>query len=216
MDQRIENITWNIEQRPIAYTGAMQTMLEQTNAIISYTGPERLWLVEHPHAYTIGRSGTMSDIKDIGSTPLYATDRGGKITYHGPGQRIIYTMIDLRHRHKDVRHYVHMLEQWMIDALAYLGVHAFTDPERIGIWVMHNGCQKKMGAIGLKVRQWVTYHGASLNVAPELSYFDKITPCGIQNYGVASLSELGIRENLAGIDNVLQRTASSFIHSLSC
>lgn len=215
MPNTLDNILWTTTPGLTPYEVAIQDMAAHTGAIIKHEAPERIWCLEHPHTYTIGRSGTISDVKNIEDTPLHHTDRGGKVTYHGPGQRIIYTMIDLRHRRQDVRHYVHEMEHWIIDTLKHLGVTSYTDPARIGLWVTHNGLEKKIGAIGLKAKKWVTFHGCALNINPDLSCFDKIVPCGIKNYGVTSLAEMGINETLDGIDSILKQTAPRFIQRIS-
>lgn len=215
MPDALKNILWTTTPGLTPYEKAMKDMAIYTEDIIQNKSPERIWCLEHPHTYTIGRSGAVTDIKNIGDVPLYHTDRGGKVTYHGPGQRIIYTMIDLRCRRQDVRHYVHAMEQWIIDTLEQLGIIAYTDPSRIGLWVDHNGFEKKIGAIGLKAKKWVTFHGCALNINPDLSYFNKIVPCGINNYGVTSLAELSVNEPVAKIDLMLKQTAPKFIECLS-
>jgi lipoyl(octanoyl) transferase len=168
--------------------------------------PELVWLVEHPPLYTAGTSAAMDELLDPNRFPTYQTGRGGRWTYHGPGQRVAYVMLDLQKRGSDLRAYVSKLEGWVIAALAAFGVKGERREGRVGIWVVGNGTEEKIGAVGVRVRRWVTYHGIAINVAPDLGHFGGIVPCGIEEYGVTSLAKLGIRASLADLDRVLLST----------
>jgi len=171
---------------------------------------ELVWLLEHPPLYTAGTSANPADVVDA-RFPLFASGRGGQTTYHGPGQRVAYLMLDLRRREPDVRRFVVTLEEWIIQTLAIFGVRGERRDDRIGVWVRRpekgEGCEDKIAAIGIRVKQWVTLHGISLNVHPELSHFSGIVPCGVSEtrYGVTSLSDLGISASLNDVDANLRR-----------
>ncbi len=167
------------------------------------TAPETLWLCEHPALYTAGTSATEDEILDD-RLPVHHTGRGGRVTYHGPGQRIGYVMVDLKRRGEDVRAFVGDLEGWLIGTLAHFGVTAVRRRGRVGLWVAGNdGREDKIAAIGVRIRRWVSFHGAALNVAPDLGHYDGIIPCGIREYGVTSMKELGIKVDMAEVDAVL-------------
>jgi len=170
---------------------------------------ELVWLVEHPPLYTSGTSARIEDLLEPDRFPVFETGRGGQYTYHGPGQRVAYAMIDLRERGQDLRAYVRGLEGWVIDALAQFGVTGERREGRVGIWVAHDdGSEDKIAAIGVRVRSWITYHGISINVAPDLDHFSGIVPCGIgeTGLGVTSLQKLGIEASLEDVDAVLKRS----------
>ena len=209
------NIDWEVSEGLTPYPGAVARM-EALQAAIRDTGARELvWLLEHPPLYT---SGTSADPAELLSQqfPVYDTGRGGRYTYHGPGQRVGYVMFDLAHRGKDVRCYVHALEGWVIDALGHFGVEARRAEGRVGIWCdTQNGQEAKIGAIGVRIRKWVTMHGFAVNIAPDLNHFSGIVPCGISEYPVTSLAALGIEATLADFDAALRATFVSFLNSLA-
>jgi len=209
------NIDWNVSQGLTHYPDAVARM-EALQAAIRDTGARELvWLLEHPPLYT---SGTSADPAELLSQqfPVYDTGRGGRYTYHGPGQRVGYVMLDLAHRGKDVRCYVHALEGWVIEALGHFGVEARRAEGRVGIWCdTKNGQEAKIGAIGVRIRKWITMHGFAVNIAPDLNHFSGIVPCGISEYPVTSLAALGIEATLADFDAALRATFVSFLNSLA-
>jgi lipoyl(octanoyl) transferase len=176
-------------------------------AAIRETGaPELVWLLEHPPLYTAGTSAQAADLLDP-RFPVHRSGRGGQYTYHGPGQRVAYLMLDLDRRGRDVRAYVTRLEAWIIAALAELGVTGERRAGRVGIWVARaGGREDKIAAIGVRVRRWVTLHGISINLAPDLGHFSGIVPCGVREHGVTSLADLGITASMADLDAALKRT----------
>lgn len=171
--------------------------------------PETVWLLEHPPLYTAGTSARPTDLINP-QFPVYPAGRGGQYTYHGPGQRVAYVMLDLRRRRQDLRWYVAELEAWLIATLAEFGVCGERRDGRVGIWVVTGNTEKKIAAIGVRVRQWVTFHGIALNVHPDLGHFQGIVPCGLTSFGVTSLADLGVNVTLDAVDNVLQETFSRF------
>ena len=209
------NIDWDVSEGLTHYPDAVARM-EALQAAIRDTGARELvWLLEHPPLYT---SGTSADPAELLSQqfPVYDTGRGGRYTYHGPGQRVGYVMFDLVHRGKDVRRYVHALEGWVIEALGHFGVEARRAEGRVGIWCdTKNGQEAKIGAIGVRIRKWVTMHGFAVNIAPDLNHFSGIVPCGISEYPVTSLAALGIEATLADFDAALRATFVSFLNSLA-
>ena len=209
------NIDWDVSEGLTPYPDAVARM-EALQAAIRDTGARELvWLLEHPPLYT---SGTSADPAELLSQqfPVYDTGRGGRYTYHGPGQRVGYVMFDLAHRGKDVRCYVHALEGWVIDALGHFGVEARRAEGRVGIWCdTKNGPEAKIGAIGVRIRKWVTMHGFAVNIAPDLNHFSGIVPCGISEYPVTSLTTLGIEATLADFDAALHASFASFLNSLA-
>ena len=209
------NIDWDVSEGLTHYPDAVARM-EALQAAIRDTGARELvWLLEHPPLYT---SGTSADPAELLSQqfPVYDTGRGGRYTYHGPGQRVGYVMLDLAHRGKDVRCFVHALEGWVIDALGHFGVEARRAEGRVGIWCdTKNGQEAKIGAIGVRIRKWVTMHGFAVNIAPDLNHFSGIVPCGISEYPVTSLAALGIEATLADFDAALRATFVSFLNSLA-
>jgi lipoyl(octanoyl) transferase len=209
------DIDWEIAQGLTAYPQAVARMEALQTAIRAESARELIWLLEHPPLYT---GGTSADPAELLSQqfPVYDTGRGGRYTYHGPGQRVGYVMLDLAKRCKDVRCYVHALEGWVIDALAIFGVEARRAEGRIGIWCdTRNGQEAKIGAIGVRIRRWVTMHGFAVNVSPDLSHFAGIVPCGIAEYPVTSLADLGIAATLHDFDEALAATLSAFLNSLA-
>lgn len=197
-------ISWITETKPVAYPDALASMEAHVDAMIVGNAGERIWLLEHPPLYTSGTSADVAELLTPQRFPVYPTGRGGRYTYHGPGQRVAYVMADLRVRGKDVRAYVQNLEQWVIGALAEFGVQAAQRDGRIGLWVEHNGTEEKIAAIGVRIRKWVAYHGVAINLNPDLSHFAGIVPCGISSYGVTSLKKLGINATMQQLDDALK------------
>jgi lipoyl(octanoyl) transferase len=175
-------------------------------AIAKGDAPERVWLLEHPPLYTAGTSAVQSDLVDPDRFPVFPTGRGGQFTYHGPGQRVAYVMLDLKRRGSDVRAFVAALEDWIIGALQELGVAGERREDRVGVWVRHHNAESKIAAIGIRVRHWVSLHGISLNVAPELAHFTGIVPCGVTEHGVTSLRDLGLAATMTDADDALAKT----------
>jgi lipoyl(octanoyl) transferase len=210
---QLENIAaleWRVADRLTPYPEALTTMQTRVAAIRAGTAGELVWLVEHPPLYTAGTSAAPADLRAPGRFPTYAAGRGGQWTYHGPGQRTAYVMLDLSRPHgtvrpRDVHSYVHGLEEWLIRALHRLGVAGERRAGRVGIWVVDRatGREDKIAAIGVRVTRWVSWHGVALNVAPDLSHFAGIVPCGIRGHGVTSLRALGMPATMAAADAAL-------------
>ena len=186
-------------------------MEQRVAAIRQGNASECIWLLEHPSLFTAGTSADPAELFNPQSFPVFD---GGRYTYHGPGQRVGYVMLDLEKRGKDIRCFVHSLEGWMIDTLAEFGVSAHRAPGRIGIWVGDGADEAKIGALGVRVKRWVTLHGFALNVAPDLSHFGGIVPCGIAEFGVTSLAKLGKQIPLKGVDAALKHSFPSFLNAL--
>jgi lipoyl(octanoyl) transferase len=203
-------IEWAISDRLIDYPHAVGLMNARAQLIRDGRARELIWLLEHPPLYTAGTSAKPQDLLDPDRFPVFQSGRGGQFTYHGPGQRVAYVMLDLKRRGNDVRAFVSALEQWMIDTLAAFNVKGETRPDRIGIWVRRPTLGKeredKIAAIGLRVTRSVTTHGVSLNVEPELSHFSGIVPCGIREYGVTSLTDLGLPVTMMDADLALRHS----------
>ena len=199
---------WQTSDTPIDYPFAINAMETHVDAMIAGDAGEKIWLLEHPSLYTSGTSADEAELLTPQRFPVYKTGRGGRFTYHGPGQRIAYVMADLRIRGRDVRAYVHNLEEWVITALREFDVDAGRRDGRIGLWVEHNigGTlhEEKIAAIGVRIRKWVTYHGVSINLNPDLSHFSGIVPCGLSTFGVTSLHALGKKASFAELDNALK------------
>ena len=199
-------MAWEVTPGLVQYPDALARMDAEVAAIAKGDAPERGWLLEHPPLYTAGTSAVQADLVDPERFPVYATGRGGQFTYHGPGQRVAYVMLDLKRRGSDVRAFVAGLEDWIIGALQELGVAGERREDRVGVWVRHQNDESKIAAIGIRVRHWVSLHGISLNVAPELSHFTGIVPCGVTEHGVTSLRDLGLIATMADADDALART----------
>jgi len=197
---------WRIAPGLTPYPEALAFMRARVEALRAGTADELVWLVEHPPLYTSGTSAQRADLADPDRFPTFDAGRGGQWTYHGPGQRVAYVMLDLTRRGRDVRRYVHALEEWVIRALARFGVRGERRDGRVGIWVADpaTGGEAKIGAIGVRVTRWVTWHGISLNVSPDLSHFGGIVPCGIRDAGVTSLRALGVAATLQDVDFALK------------
>ena len=202
----MSKVEWRTSDRPVPYGQAVAEMEQRVAAIRAGAGPELVWLLEHPPLFTAGTSARPEDLLDSLGLPVFATGRGGQYTYHGPGQRVAYVMLDLKQRGADVRAYVGRLEAWLIAALAEFGVRAGRREGLVGVWVAKAGREAKIAAIGVRVRHWVTYHGVSLNVAPNLDHYRGIVPCGIDDAGVTSLADLGIAASLEDVDRALTKT----------
>lgn len=195
---------WLIEKKPVAYDRAVAVMEDRARAIREGNDSNLVWLLEHPPLYTAGTSTHEKDLLDP-LFPVHQTGRGGQYTYHGPGQRVAYVMLDLQNRGADLRRYIYDLETWLIRTLAAFGVKGERRTGRVGIWVTTGNSEAKIAAIGVRVRKWVTYHGVSINVDPDLSHYNGIIPCGIQSYGVTSLKALGVNISMAALDQALQK-----------
>jgi lipoyl(octanoyl) transferase len=202
-------VEWRLSDGLIDYQSALAAMTARAAAIARGEAPELVWLLEHPALYTAGTSARPSELIEA-RFPVHSAGRGGQFTYHGPGQRVGYLMLDLKRRAPDVRRFVATIEQWLIDTLAVFNVRGERRDDRIGVWVQRPdkgaGCEDKIAAIGIRVRQWVTLHGFALNVDPDLSHFSGIVPCGVSEprYGVTSLADLGRTVSMAEVDSALR------------
>jgi len=199
-------VEWRIADALVPYNAAIATMEARVAAIHAGTERELVWLVEHPPLYTAGTSANAADLIEPGRLPVFRTGRGGQYTYHGPGQRVVYVMLDLTKRGRDVGCHVWRLEEWMIRVLARFGVTGERREDRVGVWVERGLHDDKIGAIGVRVRHWVTYHGLALNVDPDLANYAGIVPCGISGHGVTSLAALGVKATMANVDAALRDT----------
>jgi len=189
----------------VPYLDAIYEMEQHVNAIIRKDAHDKIWLLEHEPVYTKGSSAKDGDLLNP-IFPVYETGRGGQITYHGPGQLMAYCMFDLHHYKQDIKAYIQTLEAWIILFLQELSIEAFVKVGRVGVWVVHNGREKKIAAIGVRLKKWVTWHGFCLNINPNLAHYQGIVPCGIQDAGVTSLSELGINISRTHVEKILQTT----------
>jgi lipoyl(octanoyl) transferase len=201
-------VEWVIAEGLLPYEAAVSEMEKRVAQIAAGTARERVWLVEHPPLYTAGTSAADGDLVEPARFPVHRTGRGGQFTYHGPGQRVAYAMLDLNRRTPDLRRYVAALEAWLIDALAQFNIRGERREDRVGVWVRRpdkaEGIEDKIAAIGIRVRRWVSCHGISLNVDPDLSHFSGIVPCGVRGHGVTSLVDLGIPVSMPEVDSVLR------------
>jgi len=204
----ISGVEWKISDAPVAYPDALAHMEARAAAIAEGKAGEQVWLLEHPPIYTAGTSAQDSDLMDA-RFPVYRTGRVGQFTYHGPGQRVGYVMLDLKNRKPDVRAYVRDLEQWLIQTLAEFNVKGERREARVGIWVQRGRREDKIAALGVRIKRWVTLHGVALNVEPDLSHFAGIVPCGIRAHGVTSLSDLGNPATMADVDVALKKNFKS-------
>lgn len=198
-------VAWQVNSGLSPYLPTVAAMEAQVAVIASGEAPESVWLLEHPALYTAGTSAKPGDLVDATRFPVFETGRGGQYTYHGPGQRVAYVMLNLAKRGGDVRAFVAALEQWLINTLAEFGVMGERREDRVGIWVRHGNDESKIAAIGIRVRRGITFHGVSLNVSPDLSHFDGIVPCGVADHGVTSLAALGIQSTMPEVDAALRR-----------
>jgi lipoyl(octanoyl) transferase len=203
-------VEWRISDRQVAYPEAVAAMEERVAAIAAGTAPELVWLLEHPPLYTAGTSGSASDLREA-RFPLFTTGRGGQLTYHGPGQRVAYVMLDLKRRRPDVRAYVAGLEAWIIRTLAAFNIRGERREDRVGVWINRPdkgpGREDKIAAIGVRLRRWVSFHGIAINVEPDLTHFEAIVPCGVVDprFGVTSLADLGHPASLMDVDIALRQ-----------
>jgi lipoyl(octanoyl) transferase len=214
-------VEWRISDGPVAYPDAVRAMEERVAAIADGAAPELVWLLEHPPLYTAGTSARSDDLIAPERFPVFEAGRGGQYTYHGPGQRVAYVMLDLRRRGPDLRRFVASLEAWLIETLAAFNVAGETREDRVGVWVRRPDrapppgapegmmAEDKIAAIGIRVRRWVSFHGVSLNVEPDLSHFDGIVPCGVQLHGVTSLADLGLTVSMTETDMALRKAFES-------
>ena len=202
-------VEWAIAESPVAYADAVAVMESRVAAILAGEAPEQIWLVEHPPLYTAGTSSDPAHLLAPDRFPVFRTGRGGEYTYHGPGQRVAYVMLDLNRRQRDVRRFVATLEDWIIASLAVFNVQAGRRKNCVGIWVDRpdKGAAKqdKIAAIGIRIRRWVTFHGVALNVDPILEHFSGIVPCGISGQGVTSLADRGVIVSMSEVDAVMRR-----------
>jgi lipoyl(octanoyl) transferase len=210
----LQSIEWRSETRPVPYREALAEMTTRNAAIQAGTARELIWLLEHPPVYTAGTSAAAAELLDPRFDVVEA-GRGGRYTYHGPGQRVAYVLVDLNKRARDVRGFVHALEGWVIDTLGDFGVQAWRAEGRVGIWTRDTGGgEAKIGAIGVRVRRWVTMHGVAVNLDPDLSHFGGIVPCGIAEYGVTSMARLGKPVASAAWDEAMRARAPEFLAAL--
>jgi lipoyl(octanoyl) transferase len=203
-------VFWTRSPGPVAYLDAVAAMERRVDAIRTGEAPEAVWLLEHPPLYTAGTSAKPEDLLSPGRLPVFQTGRGGQFTYHGPGQRVVYLMLDLSRRGRDVRLFVRTIEAWIIEALAGLGIRANCREGRTGLWVRRPEkgplAEDKIAAIGIRVRRWVSFHGVSINVDPDLGHYQGIVACGIRDQGVTSLADLGSSASMADMDAALATT----------
>jgi lipoyl(octanoyl) transferase len=208
-DPPAKPVEWFVSDAPVAYVTALAIMDARVAAIAEGRAAELVWLLEHPPLYTAGTSARPADLLSPDRFPVHATGRGGQYTYHGPGQRIAYVMLDARRRCNDVRAFVGALEAWIIATLAEFGVRGETRPDRVGVWVRRPekapGAEDKIAAIGIRLRRWISLHGLSLNVEPDLEHFSGIVPCGIAGHGVTSLADLGHIVAIPEVDMALRQ-----------
>ena len=205
----LQPLEWLISARPVPYDQALEFMESRVNEIIAGRARECVWLLEHPPLYTAGTSADEADLVDKDRFPVYHTGRGGQFTYHGPGQRVAYVMLDLKTRHQDVRTYVAALEAWIINTLTAFGIEGERREDRVGVWVTRRQAghvrEDKIAALGIRLRKWVTFHGISINIEPDLEHFSGIVPCGIAQHGVTSLHDLGHLVTMDEVDHVLRQ-----------
>jgi len=199
---------WEVSDAPVPYPEAIAAMERHVAAMAAGRAGERIWLIEHPPLFTAGTSARAEDLFNPLGFPTFRAGRGGQWTYHGPGQRVGYVMLDLRRRGQDIRAYVHGLEAWMIAALGRLGIRAETRQGRVGLWVADRraGTEAKIGAIGVRVTRWITWHGFALNIDPDLDHFGGIVPCGVREHGVTSLWREGVTATMPEVDAALMAT----------
>ncbi|MEO7239858.1 MAG: lipoyl(octanoyl) transferase LipB [Sphingomicrobium sp.] len=209
-----DGIEWRFSAEPVPYPQALEWMDARAAAIRAGNAAECVWLLEHPALFTAGTSADPAELSNPLGLPVFTAGRGGRYTYHGPGQRVGYVLLDLERRGKDVRRFVHALEGWIIASLADLGISAHRAPARIGIWVGNGAAEEKIAALGIRIRRWVTLHGFSINLAPDLAHFAGIVPCGIAEFGVTSLQSQGKEMPMARVDTALKRNFHKFLNDL--
>lgn len=215
----IDGVEWRVSSAPVDYARAVGEMERIVAQIRSGTSAECVWLLEHPPVYTAGTSASPEDLLTPERFPVISTGRGGQYAYHGPGQRIAYVMLDLGKRGKDIRAFVRSLEDWIIGTLSDFGIKGEKRSARIGVWVSRpeqgHGHEDKIAAIGVRVRRWVTFHGISLNVNPELEHYSGIVPCGVSDHGITSLAELGKRVTMDEVDEALKASFAAYFSSMN-
>jgi lipoyl(octanoyl) transferase len=212
----IDSIEWRVSPGLADYATALAEMEQRAADIRAGTASELVWLLEHPPLYTAGTSADPAELLSAERFPVFKIGRGGRYTYHGPGQRVGYVLLDLERRGRDVRCFVHSLEAWLISALATKGISARRESGRVGIWTGEGADEAKIAAIGVRVRRWVTFHGFAINIDPDLTHFGGIVPCGIADYGVTSLAKLGlVTGETAMLDNTLAATFPDFLNKLN-
>ena len=199
-------LEWKYQKGLVGYLEATEWMSYRVKAIQNGKAGPCGWLLEHPSLFTIGTSGSESDILNSNPYPVFPSGRGGQVTYHGPGQRVLYLMLDLKEYYQDIKRYVFELEEWIIQTLLHFGVKGERREGRVGIWVNKGGEEYKIAALGVRVQKWVTSHGLALNVSPDLMAYQHIIPCGISDFGVTSLKDLGVHVSMEEVDTVLQNT----------
>lgn len=214
VDLLSSGVEWRVSHGLVPYEESLAAMQARAAAVRNDGADELVWLLEHPPLFTAGTSADQAELFNPLGFPVFDAGRGGRYTYHGPGQRVGYLILDLEKRGKDVRRFVHALEGWMIASLASLGVAARREAGRIGIWTGQGSAEAKIGAIGVRVKRWVTLHGFSINVAPDLSHFNGIVPCGIAEYGVTSLATIGAESAMEPLDKALKDSFASFLNEL--
>jgi lipoyl(octanoyl) transferase len=208
-------VRWEVSSSPVPYPVAMQRMEDEAAKISAGEIAELVWLLEHQPLYTAGTSAKPKDLVTPDRFPVYQTGRGGQYTYHGPGQRVAYVMLDLRKRGHDIRAFVAGLERWIIATLADFGIKGGTREDRVGVWVERPGREDKIAALGIRVRRGVSFHGIAINVDPDLSHFEGIVPCGVSEHGVTSFHDLGFAHQLADLDFALARRFTEIFAPLS-
>lgn len=197
-------VEWRISNQAVAYPDALAAMEERVEGIRAGRAPELCWLLEHPPLYTAGTSARAKDLLAPTRFPVFPAGRGGQYTYHGPGQRIAYLMLDLQRRNPDLRAYIWGLEEWVIRTLEHFNLYGERRQGRVGIWLTRpDGAEAKIAAIGVRIRRWVTYHGIAINLDPDLDHFTGIVPCGIKGFGVTSFADLGLTTSMAELDSAL-------------
>ncbi|MFV9838836.1 MAG: lipoyl(octanoyl) transferase LipB [Aaplasma endosymbiont of Hyalomma asiaticum] len=199
-------VEWKVSREPLEYDVALEAMLSRVDKIISNQKSELVWLLEHNPVYTAGTSAKPEELLVCDRFPVVKTTRGGKYSYHGPGQRVIYVMLDLKKREScDVRLYVRNLGQWIINTLNEFSIDSYFSGDNVGVWVRYGEQSKKIAAFGIRLRRWVTYHGVAVNICPDLSHYSGIVPCGIADFGVTSTKALGKNISFEQFDEVLER-----------
>lgn len=204
------NLKWETSTTPVLYEEAIATMENYVDSVISNSQPNMVWLLEHFDVYTKGTSATNADLLNPNNIPVIESKRGGKITYHGQGQQIIYPVINLAAT-KDIKLYIHTLEMWIINTLRHYNLDAFKKDNLVGVWVLAEGQEKKIAAIGIRVRKWVAYHGIAVNISPNLQHFQNIIPCGLYNLGVTSLQQLKKDISFNNFNSILKKNIPPLI-----
>lgn len=197
---------WKSQDGLVSYEDALNWMENRVLALQSEQAPECVWFLEHPPLYTLGTSGKEMDVVEPNQFPVFKSGRGGQVTYHGPGQRVGYVMLDLKKHKQDIRWYVWMLEEWVIQALQNFGIKGERRKGRVGVWVQKGDIDYKIAAVGVRVQKWITSHGLALNVNPDLSHYKTIIPCGLSQYGVTSFADLGIFVTMEEVDRILRQS----------